>query len=75
VTLRFDDRWVWDFWLADEGPLTHVFYLQAPRSLGDRDGELQLLGFVDRVDGRFVGELADPQPFDATGVAVAGSSG
>jgi beta-fructofuranosidase len=35
VTLRLEDRWIWDFWLAEDGPWTHLFYLQAPRSLGD----------------------------------------
>jgi beta-fructofuranosidase len=33
--LHLEDRWVWDFWLIDDGPYHHVFYLQAPRSLGD----------------------------------------
>jgi beta-fructofuranosidase len=33
--LRLPDRWIWDFWLADTGVDYHVFYLQAPRSLGD----------------------------------------
>lgn len=33
--LSLDDKWVWDFWLADSGDRHHVFYLQAPRSLGD----------------------------------------
>jgi beta-fructofuranosidase len=33
--LHLDDRWIWDFWLIDDGPDHHVFYLQAPRSLGD----------------------------------------
>ncbi len=35
--LRLDDKWIWDFWLAQEGDHHHVFYLQAPRSLGDPD--------------------------------------
>ncbi len=34
MTLYLEDRWVWDFWLAQEDPDYHVFYLQAPRSLG-----------------------------------------
>lgn len=34
--LRLDDRWVWDFWIADTGKEFHAFYLQAPRSLGDQ---------------------------------------
>lgn len=33
MTLRLDDKWIWDFWFAQDGPTYHVFYLQAPRSL------------------------------------------
>ncbi|HZD58436.1 MAG TPA: hypothetical protein VE136_17010, partial [Anaerolineales bacterium] len=29
------DKWVWDFWLARQGQDYHIYYLQAPRSLGD----------------------------------------
>lgn len=29
------DHWVWDFWFADDGEQFHLFYLHAPRSLGD----------------------------------------
>jgi beta-fructofuranosidase len=32
---RLSDRWIWDFWLARDGNDHHVFYLQAPRSLGN----------------------------------------
>jgi beta-fructofuranosidase len=35
VALRLDGHWVWDFWFARDGDDVHVFYLQAPRSLGD----------------------------------------
>ncbi len=35
MSLGFDDRWIWDFWLVDDGPDHHVFYLQAPTALGD----------------------------------------
>jgi beta-fructofuranosidase len=35
VPLRLPDKWVWDFWLAREGDRHHVFFLQAPRALGD----------------------------------------
>jgi len=28
-------HWVWDFWLADDGHLFHLFYLHAPKSLED----------------------------------------
>jgi beta-fructofuranosidase len=33
--LRLEDKWVWDFWTVSDGPTHHIFYLQAPRSLGD----------------------------------------
>ena len=32
--LRLDERWIWDSWVADDGDFFHLFYLQAPRSLG-----------------------------------------
>ena len=32
--LRLDDHYVWDSWIADDGDLYHLFFLQAPRSLG-----------------------------------------
>ncbi len=35
MSLCFTDRWVWDFWFAQVGEATHIFYLQAPRSIGD----------------------------------------
>jgi beta-fructofuranosidase len=35
MALRLPDRWVWDFWLTRHREEHHVFYLQAPRSLGD----------------------------------------
>lgn len=35
--LRLRDKWVWDFWFARDGDEYHVFYLQAPRALGDPD--------------------------------------
>jgi beta-fructofuranosidase len=37
MTLYLPDKWVWDFWLAQDGPDYHIFYLQAPRSLGDAE--------------------------------------
>ena len=35
MTLRLPDKWVWDSWIADTGSEFHIFYLQAPRSLGE----------------------------------------
>lgn len=36
--------------------------LYAARAIVDTDGQVRLLGFSDRVDGVFVGELLDPVP-------------
>ena len=35
MTLRISDKWVWEFWFTQDVPDYHIFYLQAPRSLGD----------------------------------------
>ena len=35
MALHIPDKWVWDFWFAQDGPDTHIFYLQADRALGD----------------------------------------
>ncbi|MDO9456945.1 hypothetical protein [Nocardioides sp.] len=35
--LDLPDDWVWDFWTCREGERTHLFFLHAPRSLGDPD--------------------------------------
>src|SRR6187402_322095 len=35
MTFTLDSHWVWDFWLADDGELFHLYYLHAPKSLGD----------------------------------------
>jgi beta-fructofuranosidase len=34
MVLRLPDKWIWDFWLVRHGDEHHIFYLQAPRSLG-----------------------------------------
>jgi beta-fructofuranosidase len=33
MALHITDKWVWDFWLAQDGPDYHLFFLQADRSL------------------------------------------
>lgn len=33
--LRLPDDWVWDSWIADDGELYHLYFLKAPRALGD----------------------------------------
>ena len=35
MAFRLEDRWVWDFWMVQEGARTHLFFLQAPKSLDD----------------------------------------
>lgn len=35
--LHLHDRWIWDSWPIDDGDDHHLFYLQAPRRLGDPD--------------------------------------
>lgn len=35
MALRLPDKWIWDFWLARTGDEHHIYYLQAPRELGD----------------------------------------
>ena len=35
MTLRLPDKWVWDFWFARRDSEWHIFYLQAPRALGN----------------------------------------
>ncbi|GAA2075010.1 hypothetical protein GCM10009840_06020 [Pseudolysinimonas kribbensis] len=35
MTFALPDHWVWDFWIADDGTIFHLYYLHAPRSLGD----------------------------------------
>lgn len=37
MTFNLSDHWVWDFWLADDGQQHHLFYLHAPKSLGNPD--------------------------------------
>ena len=33
--LRLAEQWIWDSWVADDGERYHVYFLQAPRALGD----------------------------------------
>ena len=34
---NLENYWVWDFWLADDGVQYHLFYLHAPKTLGNPD--------------------------------------
>ena len=35
MSFSLPDKWVWDFWFARHEGQHHIFYLQAPRALGD----------------------------------------
>ncbi|NIW43202.1 MAG: family 43 glycosylhydrolase [candidate division Zixibacteria bacterium] len=35
MALVFPDQWIWDFWIVKDKQDYHVFYLQAPKSLGN----------------------------------------
>jgi beta-fructofuranosidase len=37
MSLALDDRWVWDSWLVDNEGIYHLFFLNAPKSLGNPD--------------------------------------
>lgn len=37
MSFNLADHWVWDFWLAHDGGQHHLFYLHAPKSLGNPD--------------------------------------
>ncbi|KKB08605.1 glycoside hydrolase family 68 protein [Devosia chinhatensis] len=37
MAFNLPDYWVWDFWFAQDGDLTHLYYLHAPKSLGNPD--------------------------------------
>jgi len=37
VPLKLPDKWLWDFWFAQDDPNTHIFYLQASRALSNPD--------------------------------------
>lgn len=64
MPLAFADRWVWDFWLARDGGTWHIFYLQAPKSLGDPDRRHRnaTIGHARSGDLRRWEVLPDPFP-------------
>jgi beta-fructofuranosidase len=87
MSLAFDDRWVWDSWLADDGATYHLFFLYAPRRLTDpnlrhRNARIGHAVSPDLVSWTEVGpvlETATEDAFDATatwtGSVVMGADG
>lgn len=35
MALSLPDKWIWDFWLTEHDGVFHLFFLQAPKSIGD----------------------------------------
>jgi beta-fructofuranosidase len=74
MSFRLDHSWVWDFWLADDGDRYHMFYLHAPKSMGDPDlrhrnarfGHAVSDDLVDCEDHGYVFGPGEPGAFDET---------
>ena len=65
--LRLDDHWIWDSWVADDGERYHLFYLQAPRALGEPglrhvNATIGHAVSVDLVDWEVMPEALAPTP-------------
>ncbi|WP_246255875.1 hypothetical protein [Pseudarthrobacter oxydans] len=68
------DSWVWDFWIADDGDTFHMYYLHAPKSLGDpalrhrnaRIGHATSQDLITWEPHGVVLQPDDPEAFDAT---------
>ena len=84
--LRDDTDWIWDSWIADDGERYHLYYLRAPRELGDPElrhtaatiGHATSLDLTDwTVQGEALGP--DPEGWDDlalwTGSVVRGDDG
>lgn len=74
MTFTLEHHWVWDFWLADDGELFHLYYLHAPKSLGDQQlrhrnakvGHATSRDLVDWVDHGLVLSPGGRGDFDET---------
>ncbi|MFD5112802.1 glycosyl hydrolase family 32 [Streptomyces sp. NPDC058391] len=74
MTFRLDHAWVWDFWFADDGDTFHLYYLHAPKSLGDpelrhrnaRIGHATSANLIDWRDHGPVFGPGEPGAFDET---------
>lgn len=87
MAFSLDDHWVWDFWLADDGTLFHLFYLHAPHALGDPDlrhrnariGHATSTDLMRWTDHGQIFDVGAPGSFDAsatwTGSVIRGPDG
>lgn len=65
MTLVLPDHWLWDFWLAADGDDVHVFFLHAPRSLGDPEIRHHRARIGHAVSRDLTTWTLQPPPFDA----------
>ena len=64
---RLPDHWVWDSWVVDDGQQYHLFFLQAPRSLGDPQlrhaaAKIGRATSLDLVNWKYHGIVLEPDP-------------
>lgn len=62
--LSIQDAWVWDFWLADDGDEFHIFFLNAPSSLGDPHLRHRAARIGHAVSNDLKNWSQESQPFD-----------
>lgn len=72
MTLRLHDQWIWDFWLITEAGEHHVFFLKAPKAIGDpelRHWNVSIGRAVsnDLHDWTLADDVVAPSPSSATG--------
>lgn len=65
--LELTDSWLWDSWIADDGETYHLYFLQAPRALGDpvRRHTAATIGHAtspDLVSWEYHGTTLGPEP-------------
>jgi beta-fructofuranosidase len=70
MSLRSRTHWNWDFWFARDGADVHLFYLSAPRSLGDpelrhRNARIRHAVSTDLVSWTELGDALPPATPDA----------
>jgi beta-fructofuranosidase len=73
--LKLEDKWVWDSWIADDGERYHLFFLEAPRSLGDpaqrhTAARIAHATSADLVDWDYRGEVFAPSDMGFDDLAV-----
>ena len=70
MSLRLDDHWVWDFWLVTDADEHHLFFLKAPKAIGDPEARHWNVSIghavsADLVSWRVVADALSPSPTEA----------